>query len=188
MARVLSRIHYPRLTLLVVIFIAFYFLLYGRYHLEMHELLLSLGYLGIFFAGMLYAYAFTAGPAALILFSLAKDENLLVASLIGGIGALIGDLVIFFFIRRAFSGEIERISKNHFMIKIEDQEKRLFGRFQKYVLSAFASFLIASPLPTEIGVSLMASKKHLPAKKFAAIAYVLHTTGIFLILLLGSLA
>lgn len=48
-----------------------------------------------------------------------------------------------------------------------------------------AGFLIASPLPTEIGVVLMASLKNILTKKFAVVAYLLHTTGIFVILLIG---
>jgi len=185
MAHILSRIHYPRLSLLVIIFIVSYFLLYGQTHSQLHAFLLSLGYAGIFFTGVLYAYGFTAGPAALILLSLAKDENLLMASLVGGIGALVGDLIIFLFVRYAFDREIEQLCKNRLVLLVEKEEEKIFHHFQKYVLTAFAGFLIASPLPTEIGVTLMASRRHLSTRKFAIIAYSLHTTAIFLILLLG---
>ena len=182
----IRRIHYPRLTLLVVITLLAYVMLYGKPHTEAHALLLSLGYIGVFLSGILYAYGMTAPTAALILLSLAKDGNILLAGLVGGLGALVGDLMIFFFIRSTFSCEIDRIAKNHFVVMIENEEKRIMGHFQKYFLSAFASFLIASPLPTEIGVSLMASRKHLSAAKFAAIAYGLHTSAILLILLAGG--
>lgn len=185
MVHILSRIHYPRLSLLILIFAVSYFLLYGQPQSGLHAFLLSMGYAGIFLAGVLYAYGFTAGPAALILLSLAKNENLLAASLVGGVGALIGDLIIFLFIRRTFEAEIERLCKTHIIQAVEKDEERLFGRFQKYVINAFASFLIASPLPTEIGVTLMASRRHLSSRKFALIAYSLHTTAIFLILLVG---
>jgi len=53
------------------------------------------------------------------------------------------------------------------------------------MLMFIAGFLIASPLPTEIGVVLMASLKNILTKKFAVVAYLLHTTGIFVILLIG---
>jgi len=186
MARILSRIHYPRLSLLVIIFLISYLLIYGRPHDELHAFLLSLGYAGIFFSGIFYAYGFTAGPATLVLLSLAKDQNLLVAGMIGGVGALIGDLIIFFFVRKTFAGELDMLSRNQLVKRVEKGERRLFGHFQRYVLPAFASFFIASPLPTEIGVTLMASRRHLSTKAFAVIAYLLHTTGISLILLVGQ--
>lgn len=183
--KILSRIHYPRLSLLIIISITSYILLYGQPHTQVHQVLLSLNLFGVFFSGVLYAYGFTAPSAALILLSLAKEENIILAGMVGGLGALAGDLMLFFFVRRTFAGEIEQISKNRFFRFVEKEEKRILGRLQKYFLSAFASFLIASPLPTEIGVGLMASRKHLSARKFAVIAYSLHTAGIMVILLIG---
>ena len=46
-------------------------------------------------------------------------------------------------------------------------------------------FFIASPLPTEVGVVLMATLKSISTKKFIVLAYFLHTIGIFIILLIG---
>lgn len=174
------------MTLLILVFIAFYFLLYNQYHHELRDSLISLGYLGIFLAGVLYSYAFTAGPAALIFLSLAKYENIFLATFIGAVGCMVGDLIIFLFIRREFGDEIDCLARTDFMHRIVNGEKRIFGRFQKYVLPAFASFCIGSPLPTEIGVALMASRKTLSTKKFMIIDFTLDATGIFLILLAGT--
>ena len=183
---ILSRIHYPRLTLLVLVVIAFYFFLYGRYQSEIHVFLVSMGYSGIFLAGILYSYAFTAGPAALIFLSLAKNENIFLATFVGAAGCMLGDLIIFLFIRHEFGDELDRMAKTHLMQHVVNGEKRMFGRFQKYVLPAFASFCIGSPLPTEIGVALMASRRTLSTKLFMVIDYSLDATGIFLILLAGQ--
>jgi len=38
---------------------------------------------------------------------------------------------------------------------------------QKYLMAALAGFLIASPLPTEIGITLLASIKNVTPRKFA---------------------
>mgnify|MGYP006977944986 CR=1 FL=1 len=70
-----------------------------------------LGYFGTFLAGFLYAYAFTAAPAAAILLILAREQNLFLAGLTAGLGALLGDLVIFHFIRHFFSGEVQKLSQ-----------------------------------------------------------------------------
>jgi hypothetical protein len=54
-----------------------------------------------------------------------------------------------------------------------------------YLLATFAGFLIASPLPTEIGIMLMTSIKNMSVKKFVIIVYVLHASALFVILLIG---
>ncbi len=184
---ILRRIHYPKLTLLVLVFILSYVLIYGKPSPELHAFIISLGYLGVFAAGFFYAYGFTAAPATLVLLSIAKDESLVWASLAGGLGALIGDIAMFLFIKHTFDDELLRLSKTNFVRKLGGEEARLFGRFKKYVKTTFASFIIASPLPTEIGVAMFASIRELSAKKFLVIAYALHTTGIFIILLVGNL-
>lgn len=49
-----------------------------------------------------------------------------------------------------------------------------------------AGILIMTPLPTEIGITILASRKNLSMKKFMIMAYILHTIGITIILLLGK--
>lgn len=187
MAHILARLHYPRLTLLILIFALSYILLYGTSGTELHAFILSFGYIGVFLAGFFYAYGFTAAPATLVLLSIAKDESLIWASLAGGLGALVGDIAMFLFIRHTFDDELHHLSESKYVKKLEAEELMLFGRFKKYVKVTFASFLIASPMPTEIGVAMLASIRALSTKKFLVIAYALHTTGIFIILLVGNL-
>lgn len=57
---------------------------------------------------------------------------------------------------------------------------------KKYLIVILAGFIIASPLPDEIGVSLLASSGIISMKKFSVISYVLNTLGIFAILFIGS--
>jgi uncharacterized membrane protein YdjX (TVP38/TMEM64 family) len=146
----------------------------------------SLNYFGTLLGGFLYAYGFTSAPATAILLVLSQNQNIFLSAVIGGIGALISDVLIFLFIRASFADEIKMIKKEKIVKKIAKTEKRIFGRIYKYILPVFSGFLIASPLPTEIGVSLMASIKKLSVKKFMIAAYILHTLGIFLIFLLGK--
>src|SRR3989339_1795341 len=99
MDNVLSRIKYPKLLLLLLTFVIAYLIFKERTFLPFHNLLLSMGYLGTFLAGILFVYGFTAAPATAILLILAKEQNILFAGFIAGFGALIGDLMIFTFIR-----------------------------------------------------------------------------------------
>jgi uncharacterized membrane protein YdjX (TVP38/TMEM64 family) len=178
---------YPKLYLLIFTIIFACFIFYeGKHFAPFHDFLISLGYLGIFISGFFYAYAFTAAPATTILLVLAKEYNILFAVLIGGLGALLSDYLIFKIVRYSFIDEINNLKKEHFMKTINKKEKKLFGHYYKHIFPAFAGILIASPLPTEIGVTMMASMKKISVKKFMIIAYLLHSFGIFIILTIGN--
>jgi hypothetical protein len=176
------QIKYPKLSLFILSLIVAYLLFSYRSLASIHNTLILLGYFGTFLAGTLYAYGFTAPLATVVLLILSGDQNILFAGLVAGLGALLSDLVIFLFIRHSFTDEIERFAKEKFFQRISI---KISSTLQRYMLIAFASFLIASPLPTEIGVVLMASLKSMSTRKFAVIAYLLHTIGIFAILLIG---
>ena len=179
-------IHYPRLALLVLSLAVAYLIFHGRDFSPFHNALLALGYFGTFLGGLFYAYGFTAAPATALLLIFGKEQNILTAALFGGAGALIGDIVIFLFVKNIFNDELRRLSHTRIAKIIEKEEKKVFGRFKKYVIALFAEFLIASPLPSEVGVSILASIKSMSLKKFALIAYVTHTIGILIILLIGK--
>jgi uncharacterized membrane protein YdjX (TVP38/TMEM64 family) len=176
------QIKYPKLSLFVLSLIVAYLVFSYRSFAPLHNTLILLGYFGTFLTGFLYAYGFTAPLATAILLILAGDQNIIFAGLVAGLGALLSDLIIFLFIRHSFTDEIERFSKEKFFQRISG---KISSTLQRYMLIAFASLLIASPLPTEIGIVLMASLKSMSTKKFAVIAYLLHTAGIFVILLIG---
>jgi hypothetical protein len=177
-----AQIKYPRISLFILSLIVAYLLFSYRSFAPLHNTLILLGYFGTFLTGILYAYGFTAPPATAILLVLAGNQNILFAGLVAGFGALLSDLIIFVFIRHSFTDEIERLSREKIFQCIS---KKVSSALQRYMLIAFASFLIASPLPTEIGVALLASVKSFSIKKFAIVAYLLHATGIFVILLIG---
>jgi len=58
----------------------------------------NLGYLGSFFAGMLFVSTFTVATGAIILFSLAQTLHPLEIAIIAGLGAVFGDFLIFRFV------------------------------------------------------------------------------------------
>ncbi len=168
----------------ILSYIIAYLLFSSRSFSVIHNTLILLGYLGVFIAGFFYAYGFTAAPATVMLLILAKEQNLFLAGLIGGLGALLSDLVIFLFIRNTFSDEIEELSKKQ---SFWYNKEKTPNNFRKYLLATFAGFIIASPFPTEIGVTLMTLLRDISIKKFTIIAYFLHTAGIFIILLIGNI-
>ncbi len=146
-----------------------------------HYLLLhlgSFGYLGAFIAGMFFVSTFTVATSALILLILAETLSPLEIGLIAGLGAVVGDMLIFRLVKDNLTNEIEDIynhvdKKKHF--------KKLFhSKYFNWMLPVLGSIIIASPLPDELGVSLMGISKINPVK-FIFLSYILNSIGIFLI-------
>lgn len=178
-----SRIKYPKILLLVFSYIISFILFAERSHAPLQDTLVSFGYFGTYVAGFLYAYAFTAATSTVILLILAGKQSLLFAGLMAGFGALLSDLIIFYLVKHGFSDEIQKFSKENF---VQTAQKMVPCSIRKHLLAFLACFLIASPLPTEIGVTSLASIKNIKLRKFSIMAYILHTAAIFIILLIGS--
>ncbi|MEK6957938.1 MAG: hypothetical protein AABW99_03100 [archaeon] len=177
------RFKYPKLALLALAFLPSYMIVTAGFFLPVREVILGLGYTGILLGGAFFVYGFTAAPATAALLILSKSQDLVFAALLGGIGSLIGDLIIFKFVRASFMDEITELKEENV---VKALSRSIPKGARKYVLPIVAGFIIASPLPDEIGVSLLASSESVTIKNFAIISYVLNTLGIFLILVLGQ--
>ena len=175
---------YPKFLLLFITFIVAYFMFYSRNYGPFNNFIIDLGYSGTFVAGMMFSYGFSAAPATAVFLILAQHQNIYLASIIGGLGALISDLFIFSFIRQSFAEELNMLSKERIVVYFNN---RLPGIFKKYLLPVAAGFVIASPLPDEIGVALLAASKIVSTRIFTFISYSLNTIGIFVVLYIGRL-
>jgi uncharacterized membrane protein YdjX (TVP38/TMEM64 family) len=149
----------------------------------MHDALLFMGYFGTFLAGLLYPYALTSAAGTGILLILGKEQNFLLAGVIAGIGALVSDIILFLFVTHSFSDEVQKLSKETVVRTIN---RLIPDSIRVYLLATFAGLLIASPLPTEIGILLMTSIKNISFKKFISIIFILHVSAILIILLIGN--
>lgn len=175
---------YPKFFLLLFTVLLAYFIFAERDLLGLTNLLSRSGYFGVFLAGFFFAYAFTAAPATAILLILAKEQNFLFTGLIAGLGALIADLLIFKFIRYSFKDEIKKFSREKIVKNFNHKIPKLI---KKYVILVLAGFIIASPLPDEIGVALFAASTSVSTRLFSIFSYVMNTSGIFVILLIGRI-
>lgn len=175
-------IKYPKLTLFIISVILVYFFFSGLAYKPLHDALIFMGYFGTFLAGFLYPYALTSAAGTGILLILSKDQNILLAGVIAGFGALISDITIFLFVKRGFSDEAQKLSQEPAVRTIN---RWIPDSVRVYLLSAFASLIIASPLPTEFGIMLMLSTKKMTIKEFVIIVYILHAAAIIIILLIG---
>ncbi|OGC44761.1 hypothetical protein A2V54_01655 [candidate division WWE3 bacterium RBG_19FT_COMBO_53_11] len=178
---------YSRLFLLLISYILAYFIFTGKDFGPIHSLFLSIGIWGSLAGGFFYAFGFTAAPATAVLLIIAGEQNYFLAGVLAGLGALIGDLGIFFFLRGFFARDLTQLSKTHFANVLRKEERLVLGRWQKYLSMIIAGFIIASPLPTEIGVAILSSNRRMSTPTFALTAFGLHTLGIFTILGIGRL-
>ena len=109
------------------------------------------------------------------------------SAIIGGLGALTSDLLIFNIIKISFNKEFERLKESKIMKEIEEIIKKDLGKkLQHYLLYTFAGILIATPLPDELGISMLAGLTHIKQKILAIVSFILHTLGILIILILSN--
>ncbi len=173
---------YPKFVILFITFSLAYLLLTDDKLFFARQELLKLGYFGTFIAGMFYAYGFTAGPATAVFLLNSKAQDFLLSGLAGGFGALVSDLLIFKFIRITFTDEIELLANEKIFVKMRSN---LSPFLKKYLLPFLAAFVIASPLPDEIGVTMMATSRNISTKQFILLSFLLNALGIFAILHIG---
>ena len=139
----------------------------------------NLGYLGSFFAGMLFVSTFTVATGAIILFSLAQTLHPLEIAIIAGLGAVFGDFLIFRFVKDDLTAEVKDIFDRNFNGR---HLRHIFKtRYFSWTLPVIGAIIIASPLPDELGVSLMGISK-MNAVQFLLLSFILNSTGILLII------
>ncbi|OGG11712.1 hypothetical protein A2Z00_03650 [Candidatus Gottesmanbacteria bacterium RBG_13_45_10] len=146
-----------------------------------HALFLHLGtfgYLGAFFAGMLFVSTFTVATGALMLLLLAETYSHIEIGLIAGLGAVIGDLFIFHVVK---DNLLEELSDLYHQFGGKHFTHILHTAYFRWSLPVIGAIIIASPLPDELGVSLMGISK-MNTYRFALVSYLLNSAGIFLIL------
>lgn len=137
----------------------------------------NLGYLGAFITGIFFVSTFTVAPAAVVLFHLANVLHPVEIALLAGLGAMVGDYIIFRFMK-------DRVFEELLPLARKAQTPRMKALFKSpyfaWVLPLVGAFVIASPLPDEIGVSMLGLSK-VKQWQFFLLAFVLNAVGIFLV-------
>lgn len=139
----------------------------------------SLGYIGAFIAGVLFVSTFTVATGALILFTLAEYLLPLEIAIIAGLGAVLGDVVIFHLVKDNLIGEMTDIYNNH--LNGKHISKLLHTKYFNWTLLVIGAIIIASPLPDELGISLMGISR-MKTYRFILVSFLLNAIGIFLVI------
>lgn len=168
---------YKNLAFFVLSLLVAYFL--SSYE-PFHIFLLGLGkfgYLSAFIAGMLYVSMFTVATGAVMLLVLAEQYSLVELAVIAACGSVITDFLIFKYVKNSVTEEVVGLHKvlggSHF-------SHVLHSKYFSWTLPVIGALIIASPLPDEVGISLMGLTK-LDTKKFLVIAFIMDALGVALI-------
>lgn len=170
--------------ILIASLIAIFFAIQTTVGKEILEAISKLGYLGSFISGIFFVSTFTVAPSSIVLFNLAKVYNPFLIAISAGLGAVLGDYLIFRFLKDNVFEEIKPI----FMKLGGTSLTRIISTpYFAWFAPVMGAIIIASPLPDEIGVGLMGISK-LKNWQFLTISFVLNSLGIlFIITLVGSI-
>jgi hypothetical protein len=137
----------------------------------------SLNYVGSLFAGLGFSYAITSPFATISIYTLGKTLNPFYIAFIGAFGAMLSDYVIFRFFRDRLWKELNFVAKKELHIKFPRLSKVAKSRYLSHLIPAVAGLIIASPLPDEAAMLLLASVKY-ETKNVLMLSYWLNFLGI----------
>lgn len=139
--------------------------------------------LGAFISGVFFTSIFTTAPAIAVLATIAAHQNIWMVALVGSLGSLVGDSVMFLFARDKLTDYLETILAH------EMHTRRLAAIFRmrmfRYVTFFVGALIIASPLPDELGIALLGFSR-INTRYFAPLSFLANFAGIAAIGLLAQ--
>ncbi len=181
---------YRNLLLLASSLVLAYYMMKNPQMISFIEGLGNFGYPAAFLLGMLFTYAFTTVPATVAIFSLGEVLNPILTALIGAVGSVIGNYIIFKLVRDRLLKEINMLSKEvntltkpvSALFFWDEMRIRIWRTISKskvwnMLVPVFAGFILASPIPDEVGVAIFGAVRFNP-EKFLVVSYLLHFVGI----------
>jgi uncharacterized membrane protein YdjX (TVP38/TMEM64 family) len=181
-ARKIFAFKYPKLFLLIICMALTYYLFSTELISGWVNTFNYLGNFGFFISGIFTAFGFTA-PLGIGLLTKINPSNIFLATLFAAIGATLADLFIFHTIKFSFANELKELEKTKTIKEIEKiVKKNKHVKLTHYLLYILAGLVIATPVPDEIGVSMLAGLTTIKPLKFAIISFFVHNITIFLIL------
>jgi uncharacterized membrane protein YdjX (TVP38/TMEM64 family) len=133
---------------------------------------------GSFLAGLFFTSVFTTAPAIVTLGEIGQVYPVWKVALIGAVGAVAGDLILFRFVK-------DRVSK-HILDLLRQQgatvrvRSLIRNRIFRYLTFMLGGMIIASPLPDELGISLLGFSR-MKKSSFIVLSFVFNFIGILII-------
>lgn len=136
-----------------------------------------------FIAGIFFTSLLTIAPASVVLAGLAMHGHPIEIALFGAMGAVVGDMLLFFFVRDSLADDISFLLKSE--LKHYHLDK-LHSKYMRWLLPALGSIIIASPLPDELGIMLLGFSK-MKTRNLIAISLVMNFIGVLFVVAFGGL-
>jgi hypothetical protein len=131
-----------------------------------------------FIAGIFFTSMFTVGISTVAFAEIGNSGNIVAIALAGAVGAVFGDMVLFLFIRDNLSADLKEILK-------KASYRRFIAHFHggifRWLSPILGALVIASPLPDELGLTLMGMSK-MRSMLMIPITFVMNFLGILAIL------
>lgn len=172
---------YKNTTLLILSLVVFFYFADSPAVKNFINGLGSLGYLGAFITGIFFVSTFTVAPAAVVLFNLADHLNPFEVAILAGLGAVVGDFIIFRFVKDRVFGELWPLFT---WLKDSRVSELLHTPYFAWLLPVIGATIIASPLPDELGVGILGIAK-MRSWKFLILSFFLNAVGIFIVVTLA---
>lgn len=143
------------------------------------------GYVGAFLAGIMFVSLFTFAPAstALIILATTAGLNPVLIALFAAFGAMVGDYLILRFAEEKVAYELKpiaiRLGIPQLIYYLQDKKRT------DWLVRAAGAFVIASPLPDEMGIGLLGISK-IGNLGFFSVCYVLNFVGILALVSMGN--
>lgn len=134
-------------------------------------------WLAIFIAGIFLPFIFTTASAALIIFMLAKISPLYAIVLLGGLGAVFGDFVVFRFSKKWLADDL------CYLLNLAKHKRWLHIihlKIFRWIAPFFIALIIATPLPDEFAVAFLGLEK-ITGARFVAMTFIIHAATIAII-------
>lgn len=175
------RYEYKHATLAVLAIVLFILLLDSVVFTAIFTFLEDLGYVGGFIAGFLSVSFFTAAPAVVLMIDLATKVEPYWLALSIAVGSTIGDwLALKFYDDKVFT-ELRPLFKK---FRVPALVRVMRHRFTSWILFLMGAFIIATPIPDEVGLSLMGISKF--RKRYILfICFLLNTIGALTVILVA---
>ncbi len=134
--------------------------------------------LSSFVAGLFFTSAFTLAPASIGLVHISQTSPILGVVVWGGIGAMCGDMILYFFIKDRFAKDLMSAIKPS---KVKHILRSFHFGFLKWLSPFLGAIIIASPLPDEFGITLLGMSK-VKLIVLIPVTLIMNMIGIFLLI------
>lgn len=131
-----------------------------------------------FVTGIFFTSAFTLAPSSISFVHLSQKFPIEGIIFWGALGAMCGDLLLFFFVKDRFADDLKSVIKPSRWRKIL---KSFHFGFLKWLSPIIGALIIASPLPDEFGMTLMGMSK-VKMVVLIPITFLMNALGIYLLI------